>query len=122
MLLTRHVTARVIQNLTARVIQDILVLFIRLRDVRTHVWPLHSRSPSVYVTLVHTFGRYILVPIRLRDARTYDCHRIFSFIIAVYVTLVHTVFQPVWGSLRLAPTNIYASVMCMCPASREHIF
>ena len=73
------------------------------------------------MTLVHTFGCYILVPhpfmrrsytrlaitfsftIRLRDARTYDCYRIFTFIITVYVMLVHTVFQLVWGSLRFAP-------------------
>jgi len=30
------------------------MLFIRLRDAHTHVWPLHSSSPSIYVTLVHT--------------------------------------------------------------------
>ena len=38
------------------------MLFICLHDTCTHVWPLHSRSPSVYVTLVHTCNRYILVP------------------------------------------------------------
>ena len=37
------------------------MLFIRIHDVCTHVWLLHSRSPTVYVTLVHTFGRYIFV-------------------------------------------------------------
>ena len=76
--------------------------------------------------LVHTFGCYILVPhpfmrrsctrlattfsftIRLRDARTYDCYRIFTFIITVCMTLVHTVFQLVWGSLRFAPINMFA--------------
>ena len=78
---------------SARVIQDILVLFICLHVARTHVWALHSHSPSVYVTLEHTFDRYILFPIRLRDARSYYCHRIFSFIIAIYVMLVHMVFQ-----------------------------
>ena len=37
------------------------MLFIRLHDVCTHVWPLHSHSPSVYVSDVQTFGHYIFV-------------------------------------------------------------
>ena len=33
------------------------------RDKPGYYWLLgHSRSPSVYLTLVHTFDRYILVP------------------------------------------------------------
>jgi len=92
----------------------------------------HSRWPSIYVTLVHTFVRYILVDylftwrsythpsstfsltIRLRDA-CYIClsgtfsftvhllYGIYSFTYAVNLTLVHTVFHLVCGSLRLAP-------------------
>ena len=49
---------------------------IRIRDARTYLGPLHSRLPSVFVTLVHTFYRYILVHHRKRDARTYDDRRI----------------------------------------------
>ena len=44
-----------------RVIQDILLTLIHLHDAHTRVRPRYSRPPSVYVTLVHTFGRYILV-------------------------------------------------------------
>ena len=77
-----------LQHVHVYIIQDILVLFIRL-------------SLRSYTRLAATFS----FTIRLRDARTYDCYRIFSFIIVVYVTLVHMVFQPVWGSLRLAPIN-----------------
>ena len=63
--------------------------------------------------LVRMFGRYIFVTIRLRDARTYGCHCILFFIIAVYVTLVHMVFPPVWGSPQL--TTLYTLLKKLLP-------
>ena len=40
-----------VNKLLCRIIP--IATLIRSHDVRTHVWPLNSRSLSVYVTLVH---------------------------------------------------------------------
>ena len=47
-----------------------------VHDTCMYLGLLHSHSPSVYVTLMFTLQRYILVHYRKRDTRTYHHHHI----------------------------------------------